>query len=173
MLILCLRAERLIELLREFPSEEPTRKRFIQEMINWSGRFGPLERGDSELHHAAGSVFAEGMPCYVARENRSYALTERKITNHTMRKSTSPSERRHQPRLWPSSNMNGIPTTNHIRLLFMYRALSSHISWLETSAMPIKPSWSSHRDSRRIRPSVAKPSAAQAPMCACFLRCRC
>lgn len=56
--------ERLVELLREFPPEEPTRKRFIQEMINWSGRFGPLERGDPELHHAAGSVYAEGMLCY-------------------------------------------------------------------------------------------------------------
>lgn len=56
-----LHPERLVELLREFPPEEPTRKRFIQEMINWSGRFGPLERGDPELHHAAGSVYAEGM----------------------------------------------------------------------------------------------------------------
>ena len=56
--------ERLIELLHEFPAEEPTRKRFIQEMIGWSGRFGPLERGDPDLHHAAGSVYAEGMPCH-------------------------------------------------------------------------------------------------------------
>lgn len=53
-------AERLIELLREFPSDEPTRKRYIQEIIGWSGRYGPLERGDPELHHAAGSVYAEG-----------------------------------------------------------------------------------------------------------------
>jgi hypothetical protein len=52
--------ERLIELLREFPSEEPTRKRYIQEIIGWSGRHGPLERGDAELHHAVGSVYAEG-----------------------------------------------------------------------------------------------------------------
>ena len=52
--------ERLIELLREFPSEEPTRKRYIQEIIGWSSRYGPLERGDPDLHHAAGSVYAEG-----------------------------------------------------------------------------------------------------------------
>ena len=52
--------ERLIELLREFPSEEPTRKRYIQEIIGWSSRHGPLERGDPDLHHAAGSVYAEG-----------------------------------------------------------------------------------------------------------------
>lgn len=61
MIILC--TERLIELLREIPPEEPARKRYIQEMISWSGKFGPLERGDPELHHAAGSVYAEGTPC--------------------------------------------------------------------------------------------------------------
>lgn len=55
-------AERLIEILREFPPEEPSRKRYITEMINWSSKFGPLERGDPELHHAAGSVYAEGIP---------------------------------------------------------------------------------------------------------------
>jgi hypothetical protein len=59
--------ERLIELLREFPPEEPSRKRFITEMIGWSSRFGPLERGDPELHHAVGSVFAEGILILVER----------------------------------------------------------------------------------------------------------
>lgn len=53
-------SERLIELLRDFPSDEPTRKRYIQEMIGWSAKFGPLERGDADLHHAVGSVYAEG-----------------------------------------------------------------------------------------------------------------
>lgn len=53
-------SERLIELLREFLPEEPSRKRFISEMIGWSSKFGPLETGDPELHHAAGSVYAEG-----------------------------------------------------------------------------------------------------------------
>lgn len=60
MLIMIELTERLVELLREFPSDEPTRKRFIQEIIGWSSRFGPLERGDPDLHHAAGSVYAEG-----------------------------------------------------------------------------------------------------------------
>jgi hypothetical protein len=67
-----LHIERLIELLREFPSEEPTRKRFIQEMIGWSGRFGPVERGDAELHHGAGSVYAEG----------SLVICDREFTTH-------------------------------------------------------------------------------------------
>ncbi|KAE8146416.1 DUF410 domain protein [Aspergillus avenaceus] len=70
------RKKRLIELLREFPSEEPTRKRFIQEMINWSGRFGPLERGDPDLHHAAGSVYAEDHEPYDAEKHLILGTSE-------------------------------------------------------------------------------------------------
>ena len=72
----CLRTERLIELLHEFPSEEPTRRRFIQEIIGWSGRFGPLERGDPDLHHAAGSVYAEGMRTQSNSGWKCFSLTD-------------------------------------------------------------------------------------------------
>jgi golgi to ER traffic protein 4 len=51
---------KLLEILHAYPKEEPTRKRFVQEMITWSSKFGELERGDPELHHAAGALFAEG-----------------------------------------------------------------------------------------------------------------
>ncbi|CEL01594.1 Putative DUF410 domain protein [Aspergillus calidoustus] len=70
------RKKRLIELLREFPSEEPTRKRFIQEMIGWSGRFGPVERGDPELHHAAGSLYAEDNEPYEAEKHLVLGTSE-------------------------------------------------------------------------------------------------
>ncbi|KAJ9272185.1 hypothetical protein DTO212C5_1690 [Paecilomyces variotii] len=63
------RKKRLIEILREFPPEEPTRKRYIQEMISWSSKFGPIERGDPELHHAAGSVYAEENEPYDAEKH--------------------------------------------------------------------------------------------------------
>lgn len=63
------RKKRLIELLHEFPPDEPTRKRFIQEIIGWSGRFGPLERGDPDLHHAVGSVYAEENDPYEAEKH--------------------------------------------------------------------------------------------------------
>lgn len=52
--------ERLIELLREFPPEEPTRRRYMNELISWSARFGKLERGDPEIHHEIGVLFAQG-----------------------------------------------------------------------------------------------------------------
>ncbi|PYH77736.1 DUF410 domain protein [Aspergillus uvarum CBS 121591] len=71
-----IRKKRLIELLHAFPPEEPTRKRFIQEMIGWSGRFGPLERGDPELHHAAGSVYAEDNEPYDAEKHLIFGTSE-------------------------------------------------------------------------------------------------
>jgi hypothetical protein len=53
--------ERLITILQAFPPEETTRKRFITEMIGWSGRHGEIEMGDPELHHAVGTIYAEGL----------------------------------------------------------------------------------------------------------------
>ncbi|CAL5868875.1 uncharacterized protein PFLUO_LOCUS3102 [Penicillium psychrofluorescens] len=70
------RKKRLIELLREFPSEEPTRKRYIQEIIGWSGKFGPLERGDPDLHHAAGSVYAQDNDPYDAEKHLILGTSE-------------------------------------------------------------------------------------------------
>lgn len=52
--------DRLLQVLHAFPKTEPTRKRFVQEMINWSGKHGEIERGDPELHHEAGKMYAQG-----------------------------------------------------------------------------------------------------------------
>ncbi|KAL5360325.1 hypothetical protein BJX96DRAFT_175186 [Aspergillus floccosus] len=70
------RKKRLIELLHEFPPEEPTRRRYIQEMIAWSGRCGPLERGDPDLHHAAGTVYAEDHEPYDAEKHLILGTSE-------------------------------------------------------------------------------------------------
>ena len=58
---------KLLEILHAYPKDEPTRKRFVQEMIAWSGKYGDLERGDPELHHAAGALYAEGLSCFTLR----------------------------------------------------------------------------------------------------------
>jgi len=50
---------RLLGLLRAFPSGEPTKKRFVGEMIGWSSKFGSFPAGDPELHHVAGTLYAE------------------------------------------------------------------------------------------------------------------
>lgn len=52
---------KLLNLLRAFPQNEPTKKKYVTEMITWSGKVGEYPNGDPELHHVAGSLFAEGM----------------------------------------------------------------------------------------------------------------
>jgi len=64
--------------MRAFPQGEPTRKRFIGEAIayvylrvnarhstwltecRWSSKYGEFPAGDPELHHVAGTLYAEG-----------------------------------------------------------------------------------------------------------------
>jgi golgi to ER traffic protein 4 len=52
---------KLLSLLRAFPKNEPTRKKFVNEMVGWSAKFGEYPAGDPEIHHVAGSLYAEGM----------------------------------------------------------------------------------------------------------------
>ncbi|PNY28396.1 Golgi to ER traffic protein 4 [Tolypocladium capitatum] len=60
---------RLLTCLRLFDGEEPTRKRFITEMIGWSAKFGEYPAGDPELHHVAGSLYAEDHDTYEAERH--------------------------------------------------------------------------------------------------------
>ncbi|KZF21299.1 DUF410-domain-containing protein [Xylona heveae TC161] len=60
---------RLTDLLRAFPVEEPTRKRFVNEMISWSSKFGEFAAGDPELHHVAGTLYAEDQEPYDAERH--------------------------------------------------------------------------------------------------------
>ncbi|KAI6514955.1 hypothetical protein MCOR10_008385 [Pyricularia oryzae] len=50
---------KLLTLLRLFAPGEPTKNKFVTEMIGWSSKFGEYPAGDPELHHVAGSLYAE------------------------------------------------------------------------------------------------------------------
>ncbi|KAI1468431.1 DUF410-domain-containing protein [Daldinia caldariorum] len=60
---------RLLTCLRLFDSQEPTRKKFIGEIITWSSKFGEYPAGDPELHHVAGSLYAEEREPYDAERH--------------------------------------------------------------------------------------------------------
>ncbi|KAI0840256.1 DUF410-domain-containing protein [Hypoxylon sp. FL0890] len=60
---------KLLTCLRLFDSEEPTRKKFIGEMISWSSKYGEYPAGDPELHHVAGSLYAEEHEPYEAEKH--------------------------------------------------------------------------------------------------------
>lgn len=51
---------RLLTLLRSFPSEEPTKKRFMGEVVGWSARCGEYPAGEPEVCHVCGTIFAAG-----------------------------------------------------------------------------------------------------------------
>ncbi|KAI9810990.1 MAG: hypothetical protein M1827_005722 [Pycnora praestabilis] len=60
---------KLLTLLRQFPHDEPSRKRLIGEIIGWSAKFGEYPAGDPELHHVAGSLYAEDREPYDAERH--------------------------------------------------------------------------------------------------------
>ncbi|KAF2205143.1 DUF410-domain-containing protein [Delitschia confertaspora ATCC 74209] len=55
---------KVLGLLRAFPKGEPTRKRVIGEAIGWSAKLGEYPAGDPELHHVAGTLYAEDLEPY-------------------------------------------------------------------------------------------------------------
>ncbi|KAL7625403.1 hypothetical protein AAE478_004622 [Parahypoxylon ruwenzoriense] len=60
---------KLLTCLRLFDSEEPTRKKYIGEMLSWSSKYGEYPAGDPELHHVAGSLYAEEHEAYDAERH--------------------------------------------------------------------------------------------------------
>lgn len=90
---------KVLALLRDFDSEEPTRKKFIGEMIGyvfyifhrkcatdpprWSARCGDYPAGEPELHHVAGSLYAEEREPYEAE--RHLALGTKDSPQHLAR----------------------------------------------------------------------------------------
>ncbi|KAI8630154.1 DUF410-domain-containing protein [Xylariaceae sp. FL1651] len=60
---------KLLTCLRLFDSEEPTRKKYIGEIVAWSSRFGEYPAGDPEVHHVAGSLYAEEHEAYDAERH--------------------------------------------------------------------------------------------------------
>jgi golgi to ER traffic protein 4 len=59
--------KKLLEVFQAFPENEPTRKKFVTEMVGWSAKFGDNERGDPEIQHAVGKKFAEGVTVHSPR----------------------------------------------------------------------------------------------------------
>lgn len=60
---------KLLTCLRLFEAGEPTRKKFIGEIIAWSSKYGEYPAGDPELHHVAGSLYAEEHETYDAERH--------------------------------------------------------------------------------------------------------
>ncbi|KAL9080268.1 MAG: hypothetical protein Q9157_000918 [Trypethelium eluteriae] len=61
--------DRLLGLVRKMKRGEPMKRRFVGEMIGWSSKFGDFPAGDPELHHVAGTIFADDHEPYDAEHH--------------------------------------------------------------------------------------------------------
>lgn len=120
---------KLLSLLRAYPKDEPTRKKFINEMMVWSSKFGEYPAGDPEIHHVAGSLLAEGM-CILTpytqygRIVSDGVLTESQIWSPTKQNATSSSAQKTPPKPSPNSNTPGTKPTTHTPRLSTSHAVS-------------------------------------------------
>ncbi|KAF2736963.1 DUF410-domain-containing protein [Polyplosphaeria fusca] len=60
---------KLLTLLRAFPKNEPTRKKFINETVAWSSKLGEYPAGDPDIHHVAGTLYADDLDPYDAERH--------------------------------------------------------------------------------------------------------
>lgn len=71
---------RILEILKAFSPNEPTRKRFIQEIGNWTTKAdiegANPERGDAVLHHEQGVLFANEGEAYDAERHLLLGTSE-------------------------------------------------------------------------------------------------
>jgi len=150
---------KLLTLVRSFPKGEVTRKRVIAEMIGyvdihghavhaddcrWSAKAGEFPAGDPELHHVAGSLYAEGR-CII---NHSHPIALTLGRGRTLRSRTS-SHPRHQ-------RLARHPRQARVRMV--HRRRSPHMSPLRR---PRSPPLSPHRQRPRrqqVPPALHKPS---------------
>lgn len=75
--------DRILEVLKAFPPGEPTRKRFVQELGNWMTKEeiegSNSQRGDAELHHEIGLIFANEGEAYEAEKHLLLGQTPQSV----------------------------------------------------------------------------------------------
>lgn len=166
---------KLLTLLRAFSPNEPTKKRFVSDMVAWSGKAGEYPNGDPELHHVAGTLYAEGIQSL----HNSYVPCGSIITSsplqkasHTMRSAISLLVPKTLLSSLLKSSTNGTPRMNPTPPLSTQRepcfpTSSPAISAPQTRLISYSPPASAHLTSR----SVYRRSAAPPPTCASILHC--
>lgn len=164
---------KLLTLLRAFPPEEPTKKRFVEQMIAWSCAFGEFPNGDPELHHVAGTLYAEGTFSIFADTSFTSPSHYWQMRSRTKRSVTWPLAPKTPRSSLPGSSTTGTSKTIPIPQRYMPPELCSRTSSLVISAPPTRLSLSSHPASAPpTNLSACKKSAAPAPICGFIPRCR-
>lgn len=67
---------RILSLLRAFPPNEPSKKKFVGGIVEWSSKNGEYPAGDPELHHGIGSLYAEEGDVYDAERHLTLGTSD-------------------------------------------------------------------------------------------------
>ncbi|TKA82453.1 hypothetical protein B0A49_00053 [Cryomyces minteri] len=123
---------KLLELLRSFPPDEPTLKRFVGEMIGWSAKYGEYPAGDPELHHVAGTLYAEDDEPYDAERHLTLGTSDSPATLAQLEYTWYTSDETHTAALYaaravfPYLLVGNVRSANKAFLLFTSKLSQSH-----------------------------------------------
>ncbi|KAK4622344.1 Golgi to ER traffic protein 4 [Fulvia fulva] len=67
---------RILSLLRAFPPDEPSKKKFVTGIVEWSAKHSDFPAGDPELHHVIGSLYAEEGETYDAERHLTLGTSD-------------------------------------------------------------------------------------------------
>ncbi|KAF2773498.1 DUF410-domain-containing protein [Teratosphaeria nubilosa] len=67
---------RIVHLLRAFPPNEPSKKKFVGGIVEWSAKFGEFPAGDPDLHHVIGTLFYEEGDVYDAERHLTLGTSD-------------------------------------------------------------------------------------------------
>ncbi|KAF2795309.1 DUF410-domain-containing protein [Melanomma pulvis-pyrius CBS 109.77] len=106
---------KLLSLLRAFPKDEPTRKKFVNEMVVWSSKFGEYPAGDPEVHHVAGSLYADDLEPYEAERHLMLGTKDSPETLATLEYSWYTSDESHTAPLYAARAVLPYLLTGNLR----------------------------------------------------------
>ncbi|CZT21477.1 related to DUF410 domain protein [Ramularia collo-cygni] len=123
---------RILSLLKAFPPNEPSKKKFVGSIVEWSSKSSEFPAGDPELHHVIGQLFAEEGEVYDAERHLTLGTTDSAAVfadlEYAFYASDEPSTASHYVAraVFPYLLIGNTRSANKTLLLFTSKLSSSH-----------------------------------------------
>lgn len=123
---------RIVTLLKAFPPNEPSKKKFVGSIVEWSAKASDFPAGDPELHHVIGTLFAEEGEVYDAERHLTLGTTDSASAfaemEYTWYASDEPSTASHYiaRAVFPYLLVGNTRAANKVLLLFTSRLSTTH-----------------------------------------------
>ncbi|KAK4501212.1 hypothetical protein PRZ48_007019 [Zasmidium cellare] len=123
---------RILGLLRSFPPNEPSKKKFVTGIVEWSSKHSEFPAGDPELHHVIGTLYAEEGEPYDAERHLTLGTSDSAAIfadlEYTWYSSDEPSTASHYAAraVFPYLLIGNTRAANKALLLFTSKLSTSH-----------------------------------------------